>query len=106
MSHFDIKLAEIRARKQAEQHEPPPPLSLKAHAMSGAAWIARDIPPTDFILGEVFGTETRCLVFAPTGIGKTLLMIAIAMAIAAGEGFLHLPGVGKIRRVLFIDGEM
>jgi hypothetical protein len=82
------------------------PIICAPSACRGAAWLARDIPPADFILGEVFSTETRCLVFAPTGIGKTLLLIALGMAIAAGEGCLHLPGVGKVRRVLFIDGEM
>jgi hypothetical protein len=88
-------------RDEAPDHRP-----LKARALSGAAWLQREIPPPDFILGEVFSTETRCLLFAPTGIGKTLIMIALGMAVAAGERFLHWPGTGKPRRMLFIDGEM
>jgi AAA domain len=45
------------------------------------------------------------LLSAQTGIGKTNLCLAIAIAIAAGVDFLHWRCPSP-RRVLFIDGEM
>ena len=69
-------------------------------------WLERDIPPPDFLMGEVFHTESRAYLIGPTGLGKTNFGMALAAAMAAGTDFLHWKGSGKPRKVLYIDGEM
>jgi hypothetical protein len=70
------------------------------------AWLKRDIPAPDFLFGEVLSTTSRALLAAPTGLGKTMIGLAIAMAVANGPGrFLHWE-IPSRRRVLYIDGEM
>lgn len=82
------------------------PESAVATRLSLAHWLSLDMPPPDFLLGEVLSTTSRAMLVAPTGIGKTNFSLALGMAIAAGGGFLHWrPGEGP-RRVLFVDGEM
>jgi hypothetical protein len=68
-------------------------------------WRIRDLPSRDLLLGEVFSTTSRAILFAKTGLGKTNLALAIAMRMAAGVMFLHWQGWRKCR-VLYIDGEM
>src|SRR5205814_3399429 len=67
----------------------------------------RKIPEPDFLLGEVFSTTSRTLLSAPTGLGKTMLCMAIALAMSEGRDFFH----WSARRdgpaeVLYVDGEM
>jgi RecA/RadA recombinase len=71
-----------------------------------AAWLSRDIPDPDFLLGEFLSTTARVELIGPTGIGKTNVLVAGALAVASGEDFLHWRGSGKPRRVLYVDGEM
>lgn len=68
-------------------------------------WLSRQLQTPDYLLGHWLSTTSRVLINAPTGIGKTMLGIAIAMALPAGSGFLHWRGVRRAR-TLFIDGEM
>jgi AAA domain len=69
------------------------------------AWLKRDLPSADPILGHWLTTTSRVLLNAPTGIGKTMLGIAIIIAIPACTGFLHWNGTRQARTLL-IDGEM
>jgi hypothetical protein len=69
-----------------------------------AAWLARDIPEPDLLLGP-FSTTSRTLMVADTGLGKTNLCLAMAFAMALGQPLLHW-AAGRRARVLFIDGEM
>lgn len=68
-------------------------------------WLARDLPEPDYLMGSVFSTTTRALMFAPTGIGKTMMTMALGFAMAAGAPFLHWQG-RRPSRVLFVDGEL
>jgi hypothetical protein len=68
-------------------------------------WLKRDLPAPDFLLGAWLSTTSRVIINAPTGLGKTLLAIALGMRLAAGSAFLHWPG-GRPARTLFVDGEM
>jgi len=74
-------------------------------ALSVKEWIERALPEPAFCLGWWLTTTTRALVYAPTGIGKSLLAVAIAFASSNGNSFLHWTGHRKMR-VLYIDGEM
>ena len=70
------------------------------------SWLNRKIPPRDYLLGNVLSTTSRWLIIGDTGIGKTLLALAIAAVSAAGGGMLGWPSIGKPRRVMYLDGEM
>lgn len=69
-------------------------------------WLERDLAPPDCILGELLSTTSRAMLVGPTGLGKTMFGLAVAMAIAeGGRDFLHWH-VPRSRRVLYVDGEM
>jgi hypothetical protein len=70
-----------------------------------AEWLERDMQPPDFLLGNLLSTSSRILLYADTGVGKTMLALAVAMASAHSSGFLHWPGV-RPARVLYVDAEM
>jgi hypothetical protein len=70
-----------------------------------AAWLARNIPPPDFLMGECISTTSRGMIVSATGLGKTNFCLALAFAIALGQDFLHWRAARKAR-VLYIDGEM
>jgi RecA-family ATPase len=72
--------------------------------LSPAEWEARDLPPEDKLLGP-FSTTARAELSADTGLGKTMLGLALAHAMARGVPFLHWHP-GRAGRVLYIDGEM
>jgi RecA-family ATPase len=77
----------------------------EAPCLTVAAWLARDIPPPDFLMGEWVSTTSRVMIVSATGLGKTNLCLALAFAIALGHDFLHWRA-GRKARVLYIDGEM
>jgi hypothetical protein len=74
-------------------------------ALTLEQWLERDLPAPDFLMGNWLTTTSRVLLYAPTGIGKTMLTVAILMASAAGLDFLHWRGI-RPARVLLVDGEM
>ena len=74
-------------------------------AESLAAWLRKEMPPRDYLMGQVICTTSRWMVYAPTGLGKTLFSLNLSTAMAAGQNFLHWTG-GRKSRVLYIDGEM
>lgn len=69
------------------------------------AWLTRDIPEPDRLLGDLLTTTTRVFLIGRTGLGKTMLALDMAASVAAGVPFLHWPA-GRPARVLYIDGEM
>lgn len=73
--------------------------------LSAAAWISRDLPPPDNLLGELLSTTSRVFLVGQTGLGKTNLGMAMAVGMATGSGFLHW-SCARASRVLYIDGEM
>jgi hypothetical protein len=68
-------------------------------------WIGRKIAPRDLLCGSFLSTTCRIIITGPTGLGKTMLGIAVAMALAAGRDFLHWKA-HRAARVLYVDGEM
>ena len=69
------------------------------------SWLMRDIPPRDYLLGSVFSTTSRWLMFGETGVGKSLLAGDIGGAVASGSPFLDWDGRRRAR-VMYLDGEM
>jgi hypothetical protein len=70
-----------------------------------ATWLTRAIEPEEPLLGYLFTTTCRCLLFAETGSGKTMIGMAWAFAMALARSFLHWEAKRR-GRVLYIDGEM
>src|SRR5262249_40927191 len=85
------------------KQETPP--QRKGAALSVKEWMERAVPEPAFCLGSWLTTTSRALIYAPTGIGKSLLAVAIAFAVSDGNIFLHWAARPKLR-VLYIDGEM
>jgi AAA domain len=69
-------------------------------------WGTRELPQTDPLLGDLVTTTSRILLVGPTGLGKTNFLVPLGMTVADGVSFLHWCGGGKLRRVLYVDGEM
>jgi hypothetical protein len=70
-----------------------------------AAWINRDIPARDYLLGSVLCTTSRWFVIGETGVGKTLFGAELGASCAKGVGFLSWKA-GRPCRVMYIDGEL
>ena len=87
--------------KQATKLPPPPDRSL----LTLPAWLERDIPPRDYLLGGVMCTTSRWFIFGETGIGKTLIAMEMAAAIAVAAAFLKWPGQRRAR-VMYLDDEL
>jgi hypothetical protein len=105
---LDALLRGIEERDESTTAEEPPtgdPQPKLSGALSVEQWIARELPKPDFVLGNWLTTTSRSMLYATTGIGKTMFAIAMAMAMATGRPFLHW-SVARPSRVLFIDGEM
>jgi hypothetical protein len=68
-------------------------------------WLKRDLEPPTLVMGEWLSTTSRVMMYAPTGLGKSMFGIGLGMRTAAGNGFLHWQG-HRPYRVLYIDGEM
>lgn len=91
--------------KLAEGAPEPEAPTAPATALSLNEWLKRDIPPLDLLCGSFIHKLCRVIITGPTGLGKTMLGIALAFACAAGSGFLHWKA-GRAARVLIVDGEM
>jgi hypothetical protein len=69
------------------------------------SWITRDLPPRDYLIGNVISSTSRWLIFGDTGIGKTLFAMSMAGAMSAGLPFLNWIG-RRETRVMYLDGEL
>jgi hypothetical protein len=76
-----------------------------SQALTITEWRARNLPDPDYLIGKWMTTTSRILQIAPTGIGKTTLMLHLGMAAAAGMDFLHWSG-HRPCKLLYVDGEM
>lgn len=63
------------------------------------------LPEQSCIVSPWFSTEALIMLYAARGVGKTWVVLELAISVALGRDFLVWP-VPKPRRVLLIDGEM
>ena len=73
--------------------------------LSIEAWADRDLPAPERLLGDLVTRNTRMFIVGATGLGKTMLGLALAHGMATGAGFLHWRSI-RPARVLYLDGEM
>lgn len=83
----------------------PGPVAGLGAALAIEGWAEREMPAPDRLLGDLVTTTTRMFLVGRTGLGKTLLALAVACGMASGQGFLHWRSA-RPARVLVIDGEM
>jgi hypothetical protein len=107
----DVLRARVRKLLDAHEQEYPPNgdrhlVDLSVPPLTPAAWAAASIPPPRYCLGALIGFDTRVMLFANTGAGKTMFAMALAVAAYLGRSFLGWKATGGRMRVLFVDGEM
>jgi AAA domain len=91
-----------RPQSNTQKPLPPPPDRTK---LVLSAWLDRNIPERDYLLGDVMCTTSRWFVIGETGIGKTLFGCEMGAVTAAGASFLSWEA-RRPSRVMFIDGEL
>jgi putative DNA primase/helicase len=64
-----------------------------------------DVPPREMLLNPILPERSLAMLYAPRGIGKTLLSVSIGLAAASGTPMLRW-SAPRQRRVLYVDGEM
>jgi hypothetical protein len=67
--------------------------------------LSKEITPREELITPWLKEGESALVYAPTGVGKSLLTLTAALAVAGGGRFLGWTAQ-KPRRVLLVDGEM
>ena len=72
---------------------------------SASAILKLKLPPRDYLLEDMLSTTSRWLINGDTGVGKTLVGLDLAFAVAAGASFLSWNG-GRPCRVAYFDGEL
>jgi putative DNA primase/helicase len=73
--------------------------------LTAAEFLTLDLPPRRLIVDPWLPEKGLAMIYSPRGMGKTLLALTTAYAIAAGAEFLGFK-TPRARRVLYIDGEM
>jgi putative DNA primase/helicase len=64
-----------------------------------------DIPARELLLDPILPERSLLMLYAPRGVGKTLLALSIGLAIAGGTQILRWSAPRR-RKVLYVDGEM
>jgi putative DNA primase/helicase len=89
----------VRAAEALPRHRP------SLQPMGFNDFLNLDIPAREMLLSPILPERSLAMLYAPRGIGKTLLGLSIGLAIASGAPLLRW-SAPKPRRVLYIDGEM
>jgi hypothetical protein len=63
------------------------------------------VPPREMLLAPILPERSLAMLYAPRGVGKTLLSLSIGLAVAGGMPLLRWSAPRQIR-VLYVDGEM
>ena len=75
--------------------------------LNGLDFSIKNFPKPDYILWPILAKQQIRQVFAKAGVGKTLMMLWEACAVASGYGFLHFKNdKRKMTPVLYVEGEM
>jgi putative DNA primase/helicase len=68
-------------------------------------FLAINMPPREMLLNPILPERSLAMLYAPRGVGKTLLSLSIGLAVASGSPLLRW-NAPRQRRVLYVDGEM
>ena len=64
-----------------------------------------EFPSREYLLEPWFQEKNLTLLYAPRGVGKTILATGIALAVSSGGQFLRW-NASRAKRVLYVDGEL
>jgi len=98
------------ARRFAERSAAPtldyvPAYTKGLQVLNGEELLRATFPPRPLMLTPWLPDKGLAMIFAPRGVGKTWLALAIAHAVAAGGQLLHWRAP-RPRHVVYVDGEM
>jgi putative DNA primase/helicase len=82
---------------------PQPRPSLEAVGLTD--FLNLHVPPREMLLNPILPERALAMLYAPRGIGKTLLGLSMGLAVAIGSPLLRW-SAPRQRRVLYVDGEM
>jgi putative DNA primase/helicase len=85
------------------KHSQPAQVSFQPIGFSD--FLAIDLPPREMLLNPILPKRSLAMLYAPRGIGKTLLSLSIGLAVASGSTLLRW-FAPRPRNVLYVDGEM
>lgn len=86
---------------RAEEDRPP------LRSLNVRELLELEIPPREMLLNPILPAQGLVMLYAPRGIGKTHVALWMAYTIACGgEMFCKRWRCEKLRKVLFVDGEM
>jgi putative DNA primase/helicase len=74
-------------------------------AVGFADFLNLHLPPREMLLDPILPERGLAMLYAPRGIGKTLLGLSMGLAVASGGQLLRWSAPNS-RRVLYVDGEM
>jgi putative DNA primase/helicase len=92
-----------RAPRHQVLGEQQPVVALKSIGFDD--FLAIDVPPRGMVLDPILPERSLAMLYAPRGVGKTLLSLSIGLAVASGSSLLRWKAPRQ-RRVLYVDGEM
>ena len=93
------------------RHEPavrlrdPQPSRLMLQPLGYNDFLDLDVPQREMLLKPILPERSLAMLYAPRGIGKTLLSLSIGLAVASGSPLLRW-SAPRPKRVLYVDGEM
>src|SRR5215204_7172162 len=91
------------------QRSTSPSAALRSEAvfepLSFQQFVNLDIPPREMLLRPILPEKSLGMLYAPRGIGKTLLALSMGLAVASGANLLRW-SAPRSRRFLYVDGEM
>ncbi len=68
-------------------------------------FLTLDVPPREMLLDPILPERSLAMLYAPRGVGKTLLGLSTGLAVSSGSPLLRW-SAPKPRQVLYVDGEM
>lgn len=101
---MSFRSPELAAAVHELQGAAPPPNAPRS--LTAAEFLRLDLPPRNRVIAPWLAEKGLTMIYSPRGVGKTLLAMTSAYAIAAGADFLGFTTGGKSRKILYIDGEM
>jgi len=69
-------------------------------------FLTTSFPQPSYIIEPLVSDQSIVQIVGTSGVGKTMFGLAIAGAIASGNGLLGMPSVGGARPVLYVEGEL
>ena len=107
IDHYKRQQPKPKPGGAEQEAEPKPEVGArKRDDLLLSSWLKRELPPRDYLLGDIMSTTSRWIIYGETGVGKTLFGMDMSGAIASGRGLLNWEGSGVPRRVMYLDGEL